>query len=180
MLQVGHLTTQKRVNVTVEAFRLLKERHPEASLTLVGEGPERAVLERQCAASGLKDSVRFTGEVPNAEALAELGQARFFVMPSVHEGFGIVYLEAMASGCVTIGTEGEGIADLIVSGKNGFLVPPDDPGAIADVIEYCLQNPEAAAAIAEQGQKDARGLTWDNNAKQYLELFEQLIQHHSS
>ena len=176
VVQVGHLTTQKRVSVTVEAFRRLRERHPGAALTLVGEGPERTALEQQCAAGGLGDAVRFTGQLPNSEALEELGRSRFFVMPSVHEGFGVVYLEAMASGCITIGTEGEGIADLIVNGENGFLVPPDDPQAIAEVIEWCLQNPEAAGAIAAKGRRDARELTWEKNAAQYTALFQSLIE----
>ena len=97
-------------------------------------------------------------------------------MPSVNEGFGIVYLEAMASGCITVGTEGEGIADLIVSGKNGFLVPPDSPDAIVSVIEWCLEHPEEADAIAEQGRKDALDLTWEHNAEQYIELFERMLE----
>ena len=96
-------------------------------------------------------------------------------MPSIPEGFGIAYLEAMASGCITIGTEGEGIADLIVSGKNGFLVPPDDPDSIVRVIEWCLEHPEEADIIAERGRKDALGLTWEYNAKQYINLFQELL-----
>ena len=85
-----------------------------------------------------------------------------------------MYLEAMACGCVTVGTEGEGIADLIVSGENGFLVPPDDPEAIVRVIEWCLEHPAEAGAIAERGRRDALELTWEKNAKQYLKLFKEL------
>ena len=80
----------------------------------------------------------------------------------------------MANGCITIGTEGEGIADLIVSGENGFLVPPDDPQAIVQVIEWCLAHPGEAAAIAERGRQDAQGLTWASNARQYIKLFEEV------
>ena len=80
----------------------------------------------------------------------------------------------MACGCVTIGTEGEGIADLIVSGENGFLVPPDDPDAIARTIEWCLSHPEEAGAIAERGRRDAGGLTWEKNAAEYMRLFGEL------
>ena len=176
VVQVGHLTTQKRVSITVEAFRRLWERHPGAALTLVGEGPERVALEHQCAVGGLGAAVHFTGQLSNSEVMEELGHSRFFVMPSVHEGFGIAYLEAMASGCVTIGTEGEGIADLIVNGKNGFLVPPDNPQAIVETIEWCLQNPEAADAIAEKGRQDVQNLTWENNAAQYIALFQSLME----
>ena len=95
-------------------------------------------------------------------------------MPSYPEGFGIVYLEAMASGCITIGTEGEGIANLIKNGENGFLVPPDDPDDIAAVMEWCLAHPEEATAIADRGRQDALSLTWDHNAEQYIKLFKEL------
>lgn len=175
LIQAGCLSRQKRVHVTVQALAQLRKRRPEVVLTLVGEGPERDALESLCREQGVFEAVRFTGQIPNAQVLEEMAKARFFVMPSVNEGFGIVYLEAMASGCVTIGTEGEGIADLIVSGKNGFLVPPDDPEAIVQAIEWCLEHPEEADAIAEQGRKDALGLTWKKNARQYVTLFKELI-----
>lgn len=173
-IQVGHLQRQKRADVTVRAFARLREAHPEAVLTLVGQGPEREALEALCRELGVSGAVRFLGQLPNTAALKEMSQARFFVMPSVREGFGIVYLEAMASGCVTIGTEGEGIADLMVSGENGFLVPPDDPEAIVRVVEWCLDHPVEADTIAQRGRRDALGLTWARNAQQYISLFRSL------
>ena len=176
ILQAGYLIPRKHADVTIEAFRLLHGCHPETSLAIIGKGPEREALEEQCARIGLTEAVRFTGEVPNRELLVEMGKTQFFVMPSIQEGFGIVYLEAMASGCITIGTEGEGIADLIVSGENGFLVPPDDPDTIVQVIEWCLEHPEEAAAIAERGRRDALDLTWEKNAEQYIRLFESLTE----
>jgi len=175
MIQVGHLQKQKRAHITLHSFAKLRKAHPDASLTLIGQGPERAELESLSKELGVRDAVRFPGQLPNPEVLAEMSKARFFVMPSVREGFGIVYLEAMACGCIAIGTEGEGIADLIESGKNGFLVPADNPESIAQVIEWCLRHPDAAASIAEQGQRDALGLTWAKNAQQYINLFKELI-----
>ena len=117
----------------------------------------------------------FLGQIPNEDVLAEMAKARFYVMPSVREGFGIVYLEAMASGCITIGTQGEGIADLIESGVNGFLVPPDDPETIVRVIERCLADPALRETVACRGRDDARSLTWVHNARQYVALFESLV-----
>ena len=174
--QTGNLIESKRNSVTIRAFARLRAAHPEAVLSITGQGPERPALEKLCDALGVADGVRFLGRLDNREAQAEMRKAQFFVMPSVREGFGIVYLEAMAAGCVTIGTEGEGIADLIRSGENGFLVPPDDPDAIVEVIERCLRAPEEAAAIAERGRRAARTLTWEHNAKQYIGLFERLTE----
>ena len=174
VMQASHLTAQKRLTVTLHAFARFQKNHPSARLTIMGQGAEREKLEALSRELGVEKVVRFTGEVPNAEVLAEMAKTRFFCMPSVHEGFGIVYLEAMASGCITIGTEGEGIADVVESGKNGFLVPPDDPDAIAAVLEWCLAHSEEAGAIAARGRQDALSLTWERNAEQYLRLFEEL------
>lgn len=174
-LQVGHLQTQKRMEITIKAFAKIHLDYPDARLTLIGEGPERKKLENLCEELGIQKTVRFTGKISNQEVLAEMARSQFFVMPSVREGLGIVYLEAMASGCVTIGTEGEGISDVIISGENGFLVSPDDPNAIVRVIEWCLANSDNAAIIADRGRQAARKLTWEKNVGEYISLFEGLI-----
>lgn len=174
VIQVGHLIAQKRVDITLRAFARFHAAHPSATLTVIGQGSERAGLETLCAQLGIAQAVRFTGQLPNRDVLAEMARAQFFCMPSVREGFGIVYLEAMANGCITIGTEGEGIADLIVNEKNGFLVPPDHPDAIAEVMEWCLAHHGEAEVIAEQGRQDAMGLTWERNAAAYIQLFQSL------
>ena len=102
-------------------------------------------------------------------------KASYFVMASKPEGFGIVYLEAMAAGCIVIGAEEQGIADIIRHGENGFLVPVDDPGRIAEVIDSCMGSPEATAQIASNGQTLARQMTWSVNAEKYLDLFQSLL-----
>lgn len=180
IIQVGYLVPRKKADVTIRAFAALRKRHPDAILDIVGSGSEMERFQALCGEFGVSESVRFRGFLPNPQVLDKLAKARFFVMPSVNEGFGIVYLEAMASGCVTIGTEGEGIADLIVSGENGFLVPPDDPDAIVRIIEQCLEHPKEADAIAERGRRDALGLTWEKNAAQYIQLFEKLREREQS
>lgn len=174
MIQVGHLIPSKRVNITIQAFATLQKKHPEMELCVIGRGTLRQELEALCQSLGVSDQVHFLGQIPNDAVFQELCQSAFFVMASKPEGFGIVYLEAMAAGCITVGTQGEGIADVIHSGENGFLVPVDDPDAIVRVIEDCLADPQNSAALAVAGQTAARTLTWETNAKQYLCLFAQL------
>lgn len=170
----GWLQMRKKLDVTLRAFARLREVWPDASFTIAGSGADEQLFKSLSGELGLGDSVSFLGYLKNEDAIMEMGKSRFFVMPSYPEGFGVVYLEAMSMGCVTIGTEGQGIADLIVSGENGFLVPPDDPEAIARVISWCVEHPEEADQIAERGRRDALGLTWDKNAEQYIRLFEEL------
>ncbi|MBO5891095.1 MAG: glycosyltransferase [Oscillospiraceae bacterium] len=174
IIQVCNLIPLKRVDVTIRAFAALQKKHPDMELVIVGQGSQRSELEALCQALDIANNVRFLGQLPNEAVFRELCQSTFFVMASKPEGFGIVYLEAMAAGCVTIGTEGEGIADVIHSGENGFLVPADDPDAIVQVIEDCLADSQKAIALANAGQADARNLTWEENAKQYIRLFTEL------
>lgn len=175
IIQVGHLLKQKRVHQTITAFVQIKARYPEATLTIVGEGPERNSLEEQCRRLGVAESVHFLGQLSNRAVLEEMARHTVFVMPSVREGFGIVYLEAMASGCVTIGTQGEGIADFIRDGENGFLIPPESSGTIEEKIRWCFDHPEEAERIAQQGRQDALAQTWEKNALEYQGLFTNLL-----
>lgn len=174
MIQVGHLIPSKRVDITVRAFAMLQTKYPDMALCIIGQGPQRSALETLCEELGVARKVSFWGQLPNDVVFQELCQSSFFVMASKPEGFGIVYLEAMAAGCITVGTAGEGIADVIRSGENGFLVPADDPEAIVQVIESCLADPEKVAVLAAAGQTAARKLTWDKNARQYIRLFTEL------
>ena len=174
MLQVGHLIESKRNAVTIRALALLRKKYPEMTLKIIGAGVLRQTLETLVDDLELRDAVTFTGEVPNPEVLSAMAESMFFVMPSKPEGFGIVYLEAMSNRCITIGTQGEGIAELIESGKNGFLVPADDPKAVADAIDWCMMYPDEAEKIAQQGYLDTKELTWERNAEHYVQLFKEL------
>lgn len=174
MIQVCNLIPLKKVDVTIRAFAELKKRYPHMILTIVGQGPVRQMLEELCGELGISDAVEFTGQMPNDQVLARLRESEIFVMASKPEGFGIVYLEAMSSGCVTIGTEGEGISDLIVHGENGFLVPADDVDAIVNAVVHCQENAECVRNIVRRGICDSRELTWAANAQHNLDLFAEL------
>ena len=173
-IQAGYLVARKKADITIQAFAELNRKYPNATLDIVGSGSELSRFQTLCKELEISKAVHFHGFLSNAETLSKMASARFFVMPSINEGFGIVYLEAMASGCITIGTEGEGIADFIISGENGFLVPANSPEAIVQVIEWCLAHTEESAAIAERGRRDAMKLTWEKNAMEYIKLFEEL------
>lgn len=174
VIQVGNLVASKHNDFTIHAVARLKESYPDITLTVVGDGPERKRLENLCSELGLDDTVRFLGRLPNPDTLEEMARAQLFVMPSYPEGLGIVYLEAMASGCVAIGTEGEGISGVITSGENGFLVPRDNVDAIVEVVGSCFRDEALLKRVAEAGQSHVQSLTWPNNAARYVELFQTL------
>lgn len=172
--QSSHLIELKKVNVTIRAFAQIHAAHPEARLAIFGDGAMRRELEDLCQRLEVAESVHFMGMVSNAQVFRGLEQSQFYIMPSVREGLPISYLEAMASGCITVGTVGEGISEIITTGENGFLVPPDDPEAIVQTVEWCLEHPGEVASIAEKGRETALELTWEKNAAQLIEIFERM------
>jgi glycosyltransferase involved in cell wall biosynthesis len=174
-ISVGHLVEQKRFSVTLQAFAEIYEKHPSATLKIVGQGGQKEQLQSLCKELGIDLAVTFLGQIENKAVLDEMAKSTFFVLPSVNEGFGIVYTEAMAAGCIAVGTQGEGIADLIVDGVNGFLVPADTTQAIVGAVETCLDDHDLAQKIAQQGCRDARALTWEQNGKNYIAVMEEMI-----
>lgn len=174
-IQVGNLIPIKHADTTLRAFRLFHEQYPQARCRIIGKGPEKERLEALVYELGLGDSVEFPGHLENRRVLQEMAGACFYVMVSHPEGFGIVYVESMYAGCVTIGTSGEGIADVIENGVNGFLVKPDDPEAVAAVALRCAADPGYRAKIVRRGRETAMGLTWRENAKRNLDLFREVL-----
>ena len=147
---------------------------PDITLTIVGSGSEEANLRELCNTLDISECVHFTGRLSNKDTLAEMAAAEIFIMPSYPEGLGIVYLEAMASGCVVIGTQGEGISGVVSHGESGFLVPRDDIDTIVQWVDRCFRDPPLMQRVACAGKSIARSLTWDHNAEQYVKLFKEL------
>ncbi len=175
IIQVGHLIESKHFDTTIGALARLKERYPKLHLTIVGQGHLRENLQDLAKDLGVSDRVEFTGPIPNAEVFARMCRNSFFVMASKPEGFGIVYLEAMAAGCIAVGTADQGIADILRHGENGFLVEAGDDAAIAEILDEMLKNPENRNKIAKNGQVLARSMTWAETSRQYIQLFDSLI-----
>ena len=175
IIQVGHLIESKRNEVTIRAFARLKKDYPQLKLTIIGVGRLRDKLEELCRELGVTESVTFTGQLPNREVFEKMSRASYFVMASKPEGFGIVYLEAMAAGCVTIGTVGQGIADIINSGENGFLVEADDVDAVVSVLDNCIKSPTLRDRISQCGKRTALDLDWAVNARKNIELYKSIL-----
>jgi len=104
-----------------------------------------------------------------------MAKSDLFVLPSWGEGYGIVYIEAMAAGCIAVGAEKEGIEDTITDGENGFLVPAGDIDETERVMHEVFANREKYAALREKGRRDARALTWARNAQTVEEIYLELL-----
>lgn len=115
VLTCAHFKKRKNIDKVIKACKGLEC----FELTVIGDGKERKKLEK------IDKNVIFTGRLPHDEVLAKMRNSNIFVLPSVGETFGMVYLEAMASGCITVCTKGDGIDGIIKDRENGFLTEPN-------------------------------------------------------
>ena len=171
VLCVANLKPNKGHRFLLEGIARLQERGLMSTLVLVGDGPERPALEKQSGRLGI--DVRFLGARTDVQAL--LARADAFVLPSLHEGMSNAVMEAMAAGRPVVATDVGGTGELLRG--RGVLVPPADPGALADGLRRVLTDAEFAAGLAQAARAWSRvhlsaGAMVDHHIRIYHELLE--------
>ena len=140
ILCVGRLSDpRKNIGLLLRAFALVARERPDARLLLIG-GTDGQVTTQQLAELGIQDRVLDLGRVSDSELLDHYRRAQVFVLPSRQEGLGIVVLEAMAHGLPVVSTPCGGPEDHVRDGQTGYLVPHDDPAAMAQAISKLLND----------------------------------------
>src|SRR5205814_2260990 len=122
----------------LQALPGLLNSHPDLVYIIIGEGDDRKRLESLASQSGLAYAVQFTGQVRPSEVADYYRLADVFVMPSTQEGFGIVFLEAIASGLAAIGGNRDGSVDALGDGAIGQLIDPLNVGQLVQAIRVAL------------------------------------------
>ncbi|MFV0359660.1 glycosyltransferase family 4 protein [Tropicimonas sp.] len=151
VLFVGRLAAVKGVPMLLEAFAEVCTHHPDAHLTLVGDGSERPMLEARAAGLGLTGHVTFAGYRNQDEVAGMLAQSDIFALPSFAEGVPVVLMEAMASRLPVVATRIAGIGELVEDGTSGLTVPPGDSKALATALRTLMDTPDRARAMGEAG-----------------------------
>ena len=123
-IYVGSLIKRKHLDVVVKSF--LNTASEKDTLTVVGGGPEEETLKKLVSELKAEEKIIFTGRVPREEVLKKMGEAQVVTLRSHGETYGMVYIEAMLQGCLTIASKGEGFDGIIQDGVNGFICEPGD------------------------------------------------------
>jgi glycosyltransferase involved in cell wall biosynthesis len=140
ILSVGNLIPIKGHEVLVRGGAAIVGEFPDMVLEIIGDGPERHRLESLASQLGIAERVRFRGRQSRHEVAAAMQRCTVFALPSRYEGLGCVYLEAMATGTAVIGCRGQGIAEIIRHGSNGFLVGPENERELALALAMLLRD----------------------------------------
>lgn len=145
--------------------KLVEEGIKNAKLLIGGEGTN-------C----WNNAVQYATGLGNIEDIDEFyNLSSVYCQPSVTEGFGIPVIEAMAHGRPVIVTEGVGAKDLVIDGKNGFIVPIRNPDAIAEKIRYFYDNPDEIKRFGKNARETAKEYTWEKIRDKYKEVYQQLL-----
>jgi len=176
---VARLVEQKGHTYLFDAFQQVVGELPGAHLLVVGDGPLREKLEAQVAALGIGEQVHFTGwrdDAPHIMAALDV-----LVMPSLWEGFGLVALEAMAQAKPIVATRVSALPEVVVDEQTGWLVPPRDPGALADALLHALGHPDLARACGQRGYRRLNEhFSPDKLADQTLAVYERILAERSA
>ena len=173
---VGSLVPRKGLDQLLQA--LSDVMGGEFFLNVVGTGPLENALRSLANELNLATKVIFTGHASPQDMPQILYQADILILPSHHEGRPNVVLETMAAGLPVIGTDIDGIRELVQNYETGILFKDNDMSSLVEAITYFIDNPDKVKAMGEAGREwiISQGLTWDNTAQKYLDLFTSMEQ----
>lgn len=168
VLCVARMYPRKRIEDLMRAAGILRARVPGIQVRVVGRGPEWPALSRLHAELGLGAAVALLGDLTRERLAEEYVNAAVFCLPSVQEGFGIVFLEAMAAELPVVACRIAAIPEVVLDGVTGLLAPPRDPGPLAGLIERLIADPALARRLGQEGRRRALGFTPRHVAERFL------------
>jgi glycosyltransferase involved in cell wall biosynthesis len=171
LLSTRNLEPYYRVDTTLRAFALLRERYPEATLTVAGYGSQDRQLRRLAGALA-GGAVRFLGRVERAAVPALYDAADIFVNASVLDNQPVSVLEALAAGLPVVSTGAGDIPAMVRHGDTGLLVPPEDPPALAAAVAALLELPARALALARRGRELVAAFAWPRVREAWADVYQ--------
>lgn len=176
VVAVQSLWPRKKVEVLLQAARIVVDTLPNTRFIVVGDGSEKEKLRSIARQLGLEKNVVFTLRVSEADLINYLSVADVFSIHTLHEGFGVVYIEAMSMGLPIVTTRAAGNEDIIKDGENGFLVPPNDPRKLADKIISLLKDSESRQRMSTHNREAAlEKFDLTNIAEKWAALYEKTL-----
>lgn len=165
VLSVCRFYPRKRLEILLRAAAQLREFIPQLEVRIVGNGPEYGRLRQLCRTLNLAPVVRWLGDLPIGKLAEEYNRAHIFCLPSVQEGFGIVFLEAMAAGKPIVAARAAAIPEVV---RNGILVEPDSADAVAEGIARLYCDPKLCRSLGLAGRQQVEEFEMTRVARQFL------------
>lgn len=170
LLHVGRISYEKNCDVIINSFRLISEKLPEASLTIIGDGPAVPSLKLQAQNLGLSEKIHFLGFIDNSVLQDHYPNYDLFLTASTMETQGLVILEAIACGLPAVGVKSFAIPELIQDGKNGYIAQPFNVTEIAEKTISLLTDAETYKNFSANSIEIAQG----HNLTKCVDLMEEV------
>jgi glycosyltransferase involved in cell wall biosynthesis len=176
IITLGGLYKRRGVHYLIMAMPKIIKEFPETKLHIAGDGPQRIYLFRLSEKLGIKNNVIFHGLIPHTKVADLYKACRVMVLPTLHESFGLVLLEAMSSGRPVVATDAVGPREIVVNGKNGYVVPMRDHDALAEAVCKLLEDYDLSYRMGLEGRRlIEKKYDWKVIAGQYYEIYEKLV-----
>jgi glycosyltransferase involved in cell wall biosynthesis len=178
IITVCNLIPLKNVDVLIEAFTRLEVRYDFGlELKIIGDGPEKKKLISLSRKLKMDNKINFLGEKSHEKVLEFMKESDIFAMASSPETFGLVYLEAMASGCITIGSKGEGIDGIIKDGENGFLCEPRSVVSLEEkLLKAVKMTPPDKEKMLFKARESVVNMTNERVADLYIKKIKEIVE----
>jgi len=170
---LGRLVHVKGLEYLIEASKHIHSRHPNTSFVFTGDGPLKKRLITKAQKLGLAKNTFFIGWQENVSQILSIYD--IFVLPSLNEGMGRVLAEAMALEKPIVASDIGGIPDLVVHGKNGFLVPPKNPVKLAEYIQILIEDQVKREDMGKAGKEMAAGFRHEIMVRKITDLYNELM-----
>ena len=169
ILSVARQYPRKDTATLLRAMAILRREMPEARLRVIGGGPELGRLRALARKLRLEEAVTLEGAVPDSDEVRRAYlQSDVFCLPSLQEGFGIVFLEAMAAGLPVVAARAGATPEVVLHGRTGHLVHPGDHEELAAALALMLSNPAAARRMGRAGRARVEEFTLDRVCRRFL------------
>ena len=172
VLSVCRFYPRKRLPVLLRAAAKLRQTIPQLEVRIVGGGPEARKLRRLARDLQLGGVVQWLGDVSQDELARQYQQADVFCLPSVQEGFGIVFLEAMAAGKPIVAARAAAVPEVV---RQGLLVEPDDPDGLAAALDSLYRDPGLRRSLGEAGRAEVKAYDAPHVAGEFLEVLQKRL-----
>lgn len=172
ILVVSRLIHRKGLEYLIRALPVILGKHPDAKLTIAGEGDIKDELEALAAGLGVMDNISFLGRLDHDKLPDLYRNADLFVLPSLWEGMSNTVLEAIASGLPVVVTDTGGTEELV--SDNGIIIPKESSSAIAGAVIRLFDDASLSAAMGAKSRETALRFNWAAVARQYVQIYKEV------
>ena len=170
VLSVARMYPRKRLEDLLRATAILRQRIHDVQVRIVGDGPERDRLGRVHAELGLGNTVILLNEVSRAQLSVEYVSADCFCLPTIQEGFGLVFAEAMAAGLPVVACRAAAVPEIVGDGDTGVLATPKRPDELATAMETVLMNHGLRKGLADQARQRVEAYGLERVARAFMKV----------